>query len=189
MAAQNIRYAELTLHAVDLGAAPASRSRPTSRPSRTRGSPPSGTSACVLRWIYDIPGESGLPAADDTLELRARPRPRGPGRLRPRRPGDRRRPRRSSSDDFDRARAAGLHSVPHAGETTGPQTVWDALRAARRRADRARHLVGRRTPSCWRTSPSTGIPLEVCPTSNIATRAVDALEDHPLRPLSTPGSR
>ena len=26
------------------------------------------------------------------------------------------------------ARAAGLHSVPHAGETTGPETIWDAIR-------------------------------------------------------------
>jgi aminodeoxyfutalosine deaminase len=30
-------------------------------------------------------------------------------------------------DQFDRARAAGLRSVPHAGETTGPDSVWDAL--------------------------------------------------------------
>ena len=27
----------------------------------------------------------------------------------------------------------------------------------------------------------TGVVLEVCPTSNIATRAVDRIEDHPLR--------
>ena len=30
----------------------------------------------VLRWIFDIPGEAGLPAADD--DARTRPRPRGP---------------------------------------------------------------------------------------------------------------
>ena len=29
---------------------------------------------------------------------------------------------------FDAARAAGLHSVPHAGETTGPETIWESLR-------------------------------------------------------------
>lgn len=27
---------------------------------------------------------------------------------------------------FTAAREAGLHSVPHAGETTGPATVWSA---------------------------------------------------------------
>ena len=31
------------------------------------------------------------------------------------------------ADIFARARAIGLHSVPHAGETTGPQTIWDAI--------------------------------------------------------------
>ena len=36
-------------------------------------------------------------------------------------------PRPQFEDCFDRARAAGLHSIPHAGETTGPQTIWDAL--------------------------------------------------------------
>ena len=37
-------------------------------------------------------------------------------------------PRPQFAPHFDRARAAGLHSVPHAGETTGPETIWDALR-------------------------------------------------------------
>ena len=37
-------------------------------------------------------------------------------------------PRPQFQPHFDAARAAGLHSVPHAGETTGPETVWHALR-------------------------------------------------------------
>ena len=73
-------------------------------------------------------------------------------------------PRAQFQPHFDAARAAGLHSVPHAGETTGPETVWDARAAARRRAHRPRLLGRRRTPSCWPTSPRTGIALEVCPT-------------------------
>jgi aminodeoxyfutalosine deaminase len=32
-----------------------------------------------------------------------------------------------------------------------------------------------------------GIPLEVCPTSNIATRAVDTLANHPLKQLYDAG--
>ena len=81
----------------------------------------------MLRWIYDIPGETGLPAADDTLDFALHHAPDALIGLRPRRPRDRRR-RPQFKPHFDAARAAGLHSVPHAGETTGPQTVWDALR-------------------------------------------------------------
>jgi aminodeoxyfutalosine deaminase len=32
-----------------------------------------------------------------------------------------------------------------------------------------------------------GVPLEVCPTSNIATRAVDRLENHPIRQMYDAG--
>ena len=80
-------------------------------------------------------------------------------------------PRAQFAPHFDAARAAGLHSVPHAGETTGPQTVWDALDPARRRADRARHVVGQ-DPALIAHLAEHGIALEVCPTSNVATRAV-----------------
>ena len=44
----------------------------------------------VLRWIYDIPGESGLESADATLSYALRPPARGAGRLRARRSRDRR---------------------------------------------------------------------------------------------------
>jgi aminodeoxyfutalosine deaminase len=33
----------------------------------------------------------------------------------------------------------------------------------------------------------TGVPLEVCPTSNIATRAVARLEDHPIKQMHEAG--
>ena len=81
----------------------------------------------VLRWIYDIPGESGLPAADATLDYALNHRTDalvGFGLGGP----EIGVPRPQFQPHFDAARAAGLHSVPHAGETTGPETVWDALR-------------------------------------------------------------
>ncbi len=89
-------------------------------------------------------------------------------------------------DVFDQARAAGLHSVPHAGETTGPQTVWDALR------DLGAERIGHGTssvqdPELVAYLVEHQIPLEVCPTSNIATRAVDVLENHPIRQMHEAG--
>jgi aminodeoxyfutalosine deaminase len=81
---------------------------------------------------------------------------------------------------FAAARAAGLHSVPHAGETTGPETVWDAIRLLG--AERIGHgTSAAQDPALLTHLAETGIPLEVCPSSNVATRAVAALAEHPLR--------
>ena len=81
---------------------------------------------------------------------------------------------------FDAARAAGLHSVPHAGETTGPETVWDAIRLLG--AERIGHgTSAAQDPALLAHLAEAGIPLEVCPSSNVATRAVASLAEHPLR--------
>ncbi len=138
-----------------------------------------------LRWIYDIPGESGLPAGEDTLQYALHHAPDtliGFGLGGPEVGVD----RPQFTDVFAQARAAGLHSVPHAGETTGPQTVWDALR------DLGAERIGHGTssvqdPELLAYLAEQRIPLEVCPTSNIATRAVDRLENHPMRQLYDAG--
>lgn len=133
----------------------------------------------VLRWIYDIPGESGLPAADDTLAYALDHRVDalvGFGLGGP----EIGVPRPQFERHFTRARAAGLHSVPHAGETTGPQTVWDALTLLG--AERIGHgLSAAEDPALLAQMAETGVALEVCPTSNLATGAVASLPEHPLR--------
>ena len=87
---------------------------------------------------------------------------------------------------FARARAAGLHSVPHAGETTGPRTVWDALEHLG--AERIGHGTSSvQDPKLVEHLVEHQVPLEVCPTSNIATRAVDVLENHPIKQLYDAG--
>ncbi|RNL63167.1 adenosine deaminase [Nocardioides marmoriginsengisoli] len=131
-----------------------------------------------LQWIYDIPGESGLPAAEATLEY-ALKHPTdglvGFGLGGP----EVGVPRPQFKPHFDAARAAGLHSVPHAGETTGPETIWDAIRVLG--AERIGHGTSAATdPELLAHLAETGIPLEVCPSSNIATRAVATLAEHPI---------
>lgn len=132
----------------------------------------------VLRWIYDIPGEFGLPSADATLEFALDHAPEGligfglggpeQGMGRP-----------QFKPHFDAARAAGLRCVPHAGETTGPQTVWDALRDLG--AERIGHgTSSAQDPELLAHLAATGVPLEVCPSSNVATKAVASLDEHPL---------
>jgi aminodeoxyfutalosine deaminase len=139
----------------------------------------------VLRWIYDIPGESGIPAADDTLDYALNHAPEGLigfGLGGP----EVGVPRPQFKPHFDAARAAGLRSLPHAGETTGPETVWDALRDLG--AERIGHgTSAAQDPELLAHLAETQIPLEVCPSSNIATRAVASLDQHPLRAFHDAG--
>ncbi|MET3963189.1 aminodeoxyfutalosine deaminase [Marmoricola sp. OAE513] len=131
-----------------------------------------------LQWIYDIPGESGVPAADATLEYALKHPTDGLVAFGLGGPevGV---PRPQFQPHFDAARAAGLHSVPHAGETTGPETIWDALNLLG--AERIGHGTSAAAdPALLAHLASTAIPLEVCPSSNIATRAVERLEEHPI---------
>ncbi len=133
----------------------------------------------VLQWVYDIPGESGIPAAEATLDYALHHAPDalvGFGLGGP----EIGVPRPQFQPHFDAARAAGLRSVPHAGETTGPETVWDAVKLLG--AERIGHgTSAAEDPELLAHLSRQGIVLEVCPTSNIATRAVETLDLHPLR--------
>ena len=125
----------------------------------------------VLRWIYDIPGEAGPPGG--RRDARATPCDHAPDGLVGFGLGGPEVgvPRPQFRPHFDAARAAGLRSVPHAGETTGPQTVWDALQLLG--AERIGHgTSAAQDPALLDHLAATGIPLEVCPSSNVATRAV-----------------
>jgi len=132
----------------------------------------------VLRWIYDVPGESGIPAADATLGFALDHRPDGLVAFGLGGPeiGV---PRDWFVPHFAAARAAGLHSVPHAGETTGPETIWTSLRDLG--AERIGHGTSAASdPALLAHLAEHRIPLEVCPSSNVATRAVASLAEHPL---------
>ena len=139
----------------------------------------------VLRWIYDIPGESGVPSADSTLDYALNHRPDGLigfGLGGP----EIGVPRPQFQPHFEAALAAGLRSLPHAGETTGPQTIWDALHLLG--AERIGHgTSAAQDPELLAHLAESGIPLEVCPSSNIATRAVASLEEHPIRAFRDAG--
>jgi aminodeoxyfutalosine deaminase len=132
----------------------------------------------VLRWIYDIPGESGIPAADATLSFALNHRVDalvGFGLGGP----EIGVPRPQFKPHFDAARGAGQHRVPHAGETTGAETIWESLRILG--AERIGHGTSAATDArLLRHLAKQKIPLEVCPSSNIATRAVASLDEHPI---------
>ncbi|MYS20014.1 aminodeoxyfutalosine deaminase [Streptomyces sp. DvalAA-14] len=184
MARQNIRYAELTV---------------TPYSSIRRGIPDQAFMEAIedarksaaaelgvtLRWCFDIPGEAGLAAAAETTRLALDLRPDGLVSFGLGGPeiGV---PRPQFKPYFDQARAAGLHSVPHSGETTGPQTVWDALEVLG--AERIGHgTSAAQDPRLLEYLAERRIALEVCPTSNIATRAVASLDEHPIGTMVAAG--
>jgi len=174
---QNLRYAELTCtpYTSVIRGIPIQAYTEAIESARVRAERDFGL---VLRWIYDIPGESGLPAADATLSYALEHRVDalvGFGLGGP----EIGVPRPQFQPHFDAARAAGLRSVPHAGETTGPETVWDAVRVLG--AERVGHgTSSAQDPELLAHLAEQGIALEVCPSSNIATRAVESLEHHPI---------
>lgn len=177
LAGQQVRYAELTCTPYTSVAAgvPIEAYSEAIEDARVAAEQDFGL---TLRWIYDIPGESGLPAAEATLSY-ALEHPTdglvGFGLGGP----EVGVPRPQFEPHFAAARAAGLHSVPHAGETTGAETVWDAVRLLG--AERIGHGTSAAAdPVLLEHLAAEGIALEVCPSSNLATRSVARIEDHPL---------
>lgn len=131
-----------------------------------------------LNWVIDIPGESGQDAAWETVAYALRHRPPGLVAL-----GLAGREvgvgRAQFHRQFGVAREAGLHAVPHAGETTGPASVWSAIDDLG--AERIGHGIGGVTdPRLLAVLRERGIVVELCPTSNVRTRAVEMWEHHPL---------
>ncbi len=87
---------------------------------------------------------------------------------------------------FDRARAGGLHSAPHAGETAGPASIWGAVRALG--AERIAHGVRAiEDPALLAHLAARGIALDVAPTSNIRLGVYPSYAAHPLRHLLDAG--
>lgn len=184
MARQHIRYAELTVtpHSSIRRGIPAVAFMEAIEDARLSAERELGV---VLRWCFDIPGELGLPAAEATARLACELRPEGLVSFGLGGP-EVGWPRPQFQPYFERAIAAGLHSVPHAGETTGPQSVWDALTALR--AERVGHGISAvEDPRLLAHLAERRIPLEVCPTSNVATGAVPSLAEHPLPRLVEAG--
>ncbi|GAA3730998.1 adenosine deaminase [Salinactinospora qingdaonensis] len=175
LAAQNVRYAELHVslfghlirdipaHVVFAGLEHARREAERDHGVR-------------LRWIPDFAGDYGLDVGERTLGAVLRD---GPSSVIGFGIGGMEVERAPFAELFGRARAAGLHSLPHAGENGGPERVWAAIEELG--AERIGHGIDSMSdPRLLDYLRETQLPLDIAPTSNLRTRAIDAIEHHPL---------
>ncbi|GLY81278.1 adenosine deaminase [Actinoallomurus iriomotensis] len=185
LAAQNVRYFELTVtpytHVVTMGMPATGVTEALDIAAREVAD------LIEVAYVFDIPGEYGDEAARATIDHALTHPPRaligfGIGGVEQDRAGH----EEAIRDAFRAAVAAGLHSVPHAGEMSGPETIWEAVRELR--AERIGHGIRCvEDPELMAHLRETQLPLEVCPTSNVCTRQVPSIAAHPLPRLLEEG--
>jgi len=180
LAAGNVRYAEVTVTPYShlMVGIPAEHVTAALESGRRRAASSHGVE---LGYVFDIPSECGPQSGVDTARWVLDHAPTGTVAFGLGGPeiGF---PREVFGDAFDMVRASGLPSVPHAGETTGPESVWSAL--DRLGAQRIGHGIGAaQDDRLMAHLADRRIPLEICPTSNICTGAVRDLTEHPFMAL------
>ena len=82
-------------------------------------------------------------------------------------------------DLYAEAKAAGLRLTCHAGENTGPQSIWAALNIGAERIGHA--LSAQEDPDLIEVLVQRQIPLELNITSNLRTGCCPSLDDHPVK--------
>ena len=89
---------------------------------------------------------------------------------------------------FARAGAAGLRRCAHAGESSGPEGVREAIEVlGAERIDHGVRCV--EDPSLVADLVERAVPLDICPTSNVVLGVVADLASHPLEGLRRAGVR
>ncbi len=87
---------------------------------------------------------------------------------------------------YERAAEFGLGRTAHAGESSGPEGVWDALNYLQ--VDRVDHGVRAiEDPDLVQRLVDDEVTLNVCPTSNILTGLYRSLPEHPIGALIDAG--
>ncbi|WP_017606747.1 adenosine deaminase [Nocardiopsis alkaliphila] len=175
LAAQNVRYAEVhvSLYTHLMRGVPAKVVFDGIDRARIEAEREHGVQ---LRWIPDFPADFGVEAAEETVNAVLR---YGPPSVVGFGVGGVESPLEPYTEVFGRARAAGLAALPHAGEHGGPERVREALDALG--AERIGHGIDvMEDPALVARLVDEQVPVDVSPTSNLRTRAVARIEDHPL---------
>jgi adenosine deaminase/aminodeoxyfutalosine deaminase len=133
-----------------------------------------------IYWIFDAVRHFDLAEAAQVFTRAAALKPANPSIVGIGIGGDE---RRTGSEPFRalyaHAREAGLRLTNHAGETTGPEAIWEALSIGSERIGHALSAI--HDKSLLQHLKTRKIPLELNPTSNVRTGVCPTFAAHPLR--------
>jgi len=134
----------------------------------------------TLYWIFDAVRHFSVPEAERVFSLAAEMKQQYPSIIAIGLGGDE---RVAASEPFRHlyaeAAEAGLRLTNHAGETTGPEAIWEALSIGSERLGHALSAI--RDPALIEELRTRQIPLELNPTSNARTGVCASIAHHPIR--------
>jgi len=134
----------------------------------------------TILWIFDAVRHFEVEEARQVFETAARLRHQFPSIIGIGLGGDERRTGSAPYRDlYAAAKAAGLRLTNHAGETTGPEAIREALAIGSERLGHAVSAI--QDAALVEELRAAQIPLELNPTSNIHTGVCPSFAAHPLR--------
>jgi len=135
-----------------------------------------------LYWIFDAVRHFTVPEAERVFLKAAEMRAEFPSIIGIGLGGDERRAGSQAFQAlFTRAAQAGLRLTNHAGETTGPEAIWEALSIGSERIGHAFSAI--QDDELLEELKARSIPVELNPTSNVRTGVCPSFDCHPLRRL------
>ena len=134
-----------------------------------------------LYWIFDAVRHFTVEEAERVFRKAAELRPYYPSIAGIGLGGDERHTGSAPFRDlYAQARAAGLRLTNHAGETTGPEAIWEALAIGSERIGHAVSAI-QDEKLLQNLRARSAIGLELNPTSNVRTGVCPSFAAHPLR--------
>lgn len=131
-------------------------------------------------WIFDAVRHFTIPEAERVFAKAAQMRAEYPSIIGIGLGGDE---RQCGSEPFramySRAKEAGLRLTNHAGETTGPEAIWEALAIGSERLGHVLSAID--DPALLEELKARRVGLELNPTSNVRTGVCSSFAAHPLR--------